>query len=171
MRNGEASRQRILDLVTRNPGATKSQICRELNLGWGTVSHHLAVLRRQEVLTSYAVGKEVRVFAAAIGDRQARYLAVLGDGPAAGIVAELRDNPGSRLVDLCEALGVSRKVIRRHLTVLGGEGILVRSGEARPRYALHDGGQSGAAAQGADQGLREPKHETRLDWSYVAGSE
>lgn len=167
MRNGEASRQRILDVVMRNPGATKSEICRELNLGWGTVSHHLVVLRRQELLTSYAVGKEVRVFAAAIGDRHARYLAVLGDGAAAGIVDELRDNPGSRLVDLSQALGVSRKVIRRHLTILGGEGILVRSGEGRPRYALRRREQPGAAATRADAVHIDPKLESRfeLGWS------
>lgn len=103
------------------------------------MSHHLAVLAREERITSYQVGKEVRLFPAAVGAKQARWLSVLGDGPAASIVDHLKDRPGSRLVELSNTLGVSRKVIRRHLALLDEEGLVVRQGDARPRYHLQPG--------------------------------
>ena len=137
MRNGERSRQRILEQVQKDPGVIKSALCRHLGLGWGTVSHHLRILAREGRIVSYGIGKEVRLFAGGLGETQARWLSVLGGGPAASIVDQLKERPGLRLAELSASIGVSRKVIRRHLAVLDEEGLIGHDGEVRPRYHLH----------------------------------
>ena len=102
------------------------------------MSHHLKVLARQKRIVSYGIGKEVRLFTGGLGEGHARWLSVLGDWPASGIVDRLRETPGQRLVDLSSSLGISRKVIRRHLTLLDEEGLVRNDGEAHPRYRLQE---------------------------------
>ncbi|MES2153854.1 MAG: ArsR family transcriptional regulator [bacterium] len=131
------NRNRIEDTVRRSPGVTKSELARLLGLGWGTISHHLAFLESQGIVAAFPVGKGVRLYPA--GRPEARLLAVLSDGPGAALTALLAHRPGQTLSDLSRGLGISRKIVRRHLGQLGREGLVGEAGMHRRRYFLHEG--------------------------------
>ncbi|MES2155525.1 MAG: ArsR family transcriptional regulator [bacterium] len=125
-----------MQLIGSEPGINKTTLCRELGLGWGTVSHHLRVLTRRGLVAAYGRGKEVHWFPCSVDEAQYRWLCVLHDGRAASIVNHLERRPGLRLSDLSDSIGISRKVIRRHLSQLGEEGLVTHEGETQRRYRL-----------------------------------
>lgn len=137
-RDGAATRDRIIDVVREDPGVHKSELCRRLGLGWGTVSYHVRVLEKERRLRSWSRGREVHVFPARVPDGQMRWLAALREGMGTSIVETLVRMPDARVKELSGSLGVSRKVIQRHLTVLDEAGVVRHDGSHQPRYRIED---------------------------------
>ncbi len=122
--------------MEQQPGIHKSALCRSIELGWGTVSHHLRVLEQTKQIQMVTMAREVHVFPSGVPEQHMRWLATLRQGAGGAIVGALRGHPGAGLKELSEALGASRKVIRRHLTLLDEQGLVRQDGNHRPRYSL-----------------------------------
>lgn len=99
------------------------------------------MLRGDSLVRTYSRSKEVRLFPAATPEKHLRWLSALSEGASAPIIAEIRERPGASVGDLNATLGLSRKIIRRHLTLLEGEGLIAHEGDNHRRYRLgrHDG--------------------------------
>lgn len=127
-----SSRERLLALIRDRPGLHKSALCHETGLAWGTVDYHLRLLERGNLVSRHSVGRTTRLFPAGLRERQS-VLATLADHAAARILAAVREAP-QRMGSLSDHLGLSPKVVRRHVARLLHEGLLLRDGDHRPVY-------------------------------------
>ena len=135
IRDGEKTRQRILDCVRQAPGIIKSDLARSLGLGWGTVSYHLKWMARAGFIVLQRPRKELRIFPAEMPRQKIQVLAILSEGTASKILHSLRENPGQNQSDICSSLGLARKVVRRQLEILDQGGLVERhDGPHRPKY-------------------------------------
>lgn len=129
-------RQEIIDLVRANPGIHKSLICRQLELSWGTATHHVQQLEKQGILRSYTSGRELRLFYFDVPPQQLTWIAQLQNDVKAAIVELLQESPSLGAAELSEALGISAKVIRRHLTSLVDTGLVVSKAGGTKSFRL-----------------------------------
>jgi predicted transcriptional regulator len=130
------TREEILGLIERKPGLHKTALCEATGLAWGTVDYHLRLLSRAGRVTMARVGRETRCFPGQLPARHESLLATLTSAPAQRIALALRHMPGQGVGALSEQLGLSSKVVRRHLLRLLDHGLLERAGFHRPRYQL-----------------------------------
>lgn len=117
-------RKRILGIITGRPGIHASELTREVDASWGTVQYHLGLLRKAEMVDSVAAGRERRFFPSGVDPTKARLLSLMTQGRREEIARFIRDHPGSRQVDICDALDVSRKTFRNSVRPLIEEGVL-----------------------------------------------
>ncbi len=133
-------RRRLLDMIAEQPGIHASQLCRSAGEPWGTVQYHLSLLHKGEMVTSVEAGRERRFFPSAVDPAKARLLALLHQGRRSEIAAFIRDHPGSRQVDICDALDVSRKTFRSSVEPMVEEGLVhERRSLQDNRYFPQDG--------------------------------
>jgi len=127
---GEGNRSRILQRISDEPGIHKSELCRELNLGWGTINHHLRILEGRNEIEIEPGSRESRIFPADVPSRHKRWLALLRDDTNAAIVEFLAGAGALPVPEVAAALNRSTKVVRRHLTLLGQAGLVQQDGRA-----------------------------------------
>ncbi len=128
-------RARLLELIHAQPGIHASKLARESGGPWGTVQYHLSLLGRGELVQSVDTGRERCFFPADTEPRRARLLALLNQGRRPEIARFIQEKPGSRQVDICEALDVSRKTFRSSVVPLVGAGLInERRGLQSNRY-------------------------------------
>jgi predicted transcriptional regulator len=133
-------RRRLLTLIQDRPGIHASELCREAGEPWGTVQYHLSLLHRSEMVTAVEAGRERHFFPSQVDPEHARLLAILHQGRRHEIAAFIRAHPGSRQVDICEAIEVSRKTFRSSIEPLVAEGLVhERRGLQNNRYFPQDG--------------------------------
>lgn len=132
----DSTRQRILDIVRSEPGIHKHALCRALGLAWGTVSHHLYVLRSHGAVRSARRGRQLLLYLADIPDHQQAWLRALRDPLDSNIIATLQVHPRARAADVSRRVGANVKLVRRHLLGLQEEGLVERVETAQPRYLL-----------------------------------
>lgn len=137
-RDGEATRGQIVRVVTEDPGIHKSELCRTLRLAWGTISHHLHVLEKKGLVQSVTSGRNVHVFPPDVPSQHLPWLAMVRDDAGALIVEALAERPEAQVTDLTGRLGLSRKVVRRHLLALDEAGLVVRDGRHRAHYRIEE---------------------------------
>lgn len=123
--------------VHDHPGIHKSELCRLLDLGWGTVSHHLHVLERGDLIWFEPDGRRVRVFPLAPCEHPLELL--LGNDVDAEIIRLLCERPGQVVEGLSAALGRSNDVIRTHLRRLHDAGLLDRINDRPQTYSPRAG--------------------------------
>lgn len=148
------TRDQILGLIEREPGLHKTALCDATGLAWGTVDYHLKLLARAGRVTLARIGRETRCFPGQLAPQNESLLATLTSGPAARIALALRHMPGQGVGALSEQLGLSSKVVRRHLLRLVDTGVLVRAGFHRPRYQVRPEAEPLLAANGLLRHLR-----------------
>lgn len=145
------TRLRLLALIEHEPGLHKTALCEATGLAWGTVDYHLRLLSRSGRVTLARVGRETRCFPGQLPASHEALLVSLTSGPAQRIALALRHMPGQGVGALSEQLGLSAKVVRRHLLRLVDHGFLERAGVYRPRYQLRAGAMPRLDAGGALQ--------------------
>lgn len=132
-------RKRLIGLIRKDPGIHASEICRSTGEAWGTVQYHLSLLQKSELVTSVDAGRERRFFPGGIEPEKARLLGILQGGRRQDIVSWIRENPGARQVDVCNALKVSRKTFRAAVSPLMEEGLVQeQKGLQTNRYFVDD---------------------------------
>lgn len=136
LQSGDETRERICEAVRRQPGIHKSALKEELGLGWGTIVYQLQVLCERGVLRTWSRGRHVHVFPANFAPDRLRWLSALYNAPAAAIITRLAAMPGQSVQVLARTIGVSTRVLRRHIAVLRDEGIVRCDEGLRPRYWL-----------------------------------
>ncbi|MEA3143749.1 MAG: hypothetical protein QOG31_1073 [Thermoplasmata archaeon] len=128
-------RRRLLDIIGARPGIHASELARESGEPWGTVQYHLSLLHKGQAVTSVETGRERRFFPHEVDPARARLLALLGQGRRPEIATFIRDHPGARQIDICDALDVSRKTFRNSIEPLVEEGLVQeRKGLQSNRY-------------------------------------
>lgn len=125
-------RRRLLDLIGSNPGMHASELCREAGEPWGTVQYHLALLHKGNLVQAVETGRERRFFPPGVDPGRMRLLALLHQGRRPEVAQYIRDHPGVRQVDVCDALDVSRKTFRNSVVPLVAENLV------RERRGLQD---------------------------------
>lgn len=132
-------RKRLFGIIRKEPGIHASEICRETGEAWGTVQYHLSLLQKSELVTSVDAGRERRFFPGGIEPEKARLLGLMQSGRRQDIVSWIRDNPGTRQVDVCNALAVSRKTFRSAVAPLMAAGLVQEQrGLQANRYFVDD---------------------------------
>jgi predicted transcriptional regulator len=117
-------RRRLLSLIESHPGIHASELCREAGEPWGTVQYHLSLLHKGAMVTAIDSGRERRFFPSETDPAKARLLALLTQGRRPEIANFIRANPGARQVDVCDALGISRKTFRNSVIPMMNEGLV-----------------------------------------------
>lgn len=130
------TRQRLLALVAEQPGINKSRLCTRLGVAWGTVAYHVHILASAGLVDVESVGREVNLFPRGLAEGQRRLLKALRDPAAVQVVEALGAVREASLQGLSTQLGLSRKVVRRHLAQLLAAGLVQDKGTRRARYAL-----------------------------------
>ncbi|MEA3190806.1 MAG: hypothetical protein QOD77_1388 [Thermoplasmata archaeon] len=133
-------RRRLLTIIHERPGIHASELCRTAGEPWGTVQYHLSLLGKTDMVTAIEAGRERRFFPQEVEPGRARLLAVLHQGRRQEVAAFIRDHPGARQVDVCDAVNVSRKTFRASIEPLLAEGLVhERRGLQSNRYFPQQG--------------------------------
>lgn len=125
MNSGTINRDRVLIEVNDNPGITKTEVMENLDIGWGTVDHHLNKLCRDQLLETYRVNPRTHYFSPDIPVPMRPVFAALRLDHSERMM-ELLESP-RRAQDLVNEMGESRKVIDRHLSHLTKSGAVERN--------------------------------------------
>ncbi|MCA1810596.1 MAG: ArsR family transcriptional regulator [Halobacteriales archaeon] len=133
-RDGEATRVRIQAAVAASPGINVRQLCQRLDLAWSTVSYHLGVLRHRQAVHVTKDGRDLHLFAGDVPHGVRTALRVLRDDDAERVLGAVLANPNQGVYGLSASLGLSHKVVRKHLARLKDAGLVEKLGEYRPRY-------------------------------------
>lgn len=144
-RNGPETRREILNLLRSEPGLTKSQVCRRLNLAWGTVSHHTRVLEREGLLVRRRVFGFNRYYTGETRGPELQLMPLLRESLVPYLLQRVEANPGIGIQALSRELGLGRKVVRRQLESMVEAGLLERSEDYRPKFFLLERGRMVAA--------------------------
>lgn len=135
-RNGPGLRKEILNTLRHEPGLTKSQLCRRLDVSWGAVWHHVRRLESDgEIIRKKTYGW-TGLFASSTPRLEMTILPLLRDDAALRILAILRDAPGLRMQEITRQSQLSRKMVRRRLDRLAAAGLVDRSSELQAKYAM-----------------------------------
>lgn len=140
-RNGPATRRAILGRLRDDPGLTKSQVCRSLGLAWGTVSHHVRILEREQALVRRTVLGFSRLYAAGSRGPEASLLPLLRETIVPRLLQRIGSNPGVGIQALSREMALGRKVVRRKLEAMVELGLLERSPDYRPKFFVLDKGR------------------------------
>ncbi|MGB0653674.1 MAG: winged helix-turn-helix transcriptional regulator [Thermoplasmatota archaeon] len=144
-------RRRLVDLISDQPGIHASELCRQADESWGAVQYHLSLLDKADLIKSVSSGRERRFFRGGVEDGLARRLALVRQGRRQEIAEFIGANPGCRQVDVCKALGVSRKTFRAAINSLSDEGlVLERKGQRNNIYYPQAALQPVLGASGED---------------------
>jgi predicted transcriptional regulator len=152
---GEDVRHRILDLIEAEAGIYKSELCLRTNLSWGAITYHLAVLKRSGRIAFATHGRLTRIFPAEVPSRDFRWMAVLRDAETEQIYDYLEGKPAIQIYNLTKELGISRKIIRRHLTNLQDAGLVIAEPGSRPRFRAVPANQEFSPPPTTSEGQRE----------------
>lgn len=123
----------VLREVDVNPGIFKSELCRRLGLGWGTVSHHVQRLHASDALVIEIVAGKVCLFPR--DTPQEQRLRLVASMRSERFLSYLEAGPIT-VPALCEASGLTRRVVQRKMDELLRAGLVDRNGRYRPVYRL-----------------------------------
>jgi DNA-binding IclR family transcriptional regulator len=137
-RNGPAVRKEILNTLRHEPGITKSQLCRRLNLSWGGVWHHVRRLESEGLLLRKNIYGWTGLFAASTPRLEMLLLPLLRDDVALTIIGLLRESPGLRVQDVTRLSRLSRKQVRRRLGYLQAAGLVDRSDGVQAKFHVRN---------------------------------
>lgn len=151
-RDGEATRDRIQQEVAASPGINVRQLCQRLDLAWSTVAYHLGVLRHRQAIHVTKDGRDLHLFSGDVPHGVRTALRVLRDDDAERVLAAVLAGPNQGVYGLSAALGMSHKVVRKHLSRLRDAGLVEKLGEYRPRYR-----STVEATYFLDEGLERPE--------------
>lgn len=155
-RNGPETRREILNLLRSEPGLTKSQVCRRLNLAWGTVSHHTRVLERDGALARRRILGFNRYYTSDARGPELQLMPLLRESLVPYLLQRVEATPGIGIQKLSRELGLGRKVIRRQLESMVEAGLVERSSDYRPKFFVLERGRLVAAGLEPVQAKLEP---------------
>lgn len=123
-----ASRRRIYECVTANPGAHLRDVARRCQTPLGTSLYHLDFLENAGMVVSRRDGRYKRYFTShSMGRREKEVASILRhDAPRRLVVALLERGPSTQR-ELCAAVGVSRSTVSFHLTRLVTDAVALRT--------------------------------------------
>jgi len=134
LRDGKRTRASVKREIERHPGINKKELCEKLGVAWNTIRHHVNVLQRRGQVHVEDRGWEHELYPSELKVQERAWLRALHDDDSAMVLEAVMADPGIGVYQMSEELGLSRKIIRTHLTRLMEDGVVRRIGSARPRY-------------------------------------
>lgn len=126
-------RRRILGTLKVSPGASITDLRREVGIGWGTVQHHLYLLRQAGVVKGVVHGRSHRFYRTDAPEDDGPTMALLRRGRLIEVAKAIVRQPGVRQQQLTRSIEISRKVFRRYADLLADAGLVKEVREAKYR--------------------------------------
>lgn len=123
-----ASRRRVYECVTANPGAHLRDVARRCSMPLGTGLYHLDFLETAGLVVSRRDGRYKRYFGShSMGRREKEVMSLLRHDAPRRLVEALLERGPSTQRELCAAIGVSRSTVSFHLTRLVTDAVAIRT--------------------------------------------
>jgi predicted transcriptional regulator len=126
-------RGQIFQIIQGNPGIHASELSRRMNVGWGTIIHHLEKLEKGRLVTARKVNNQKCFFED--GGRVSRLdmavASAIRAGSAADIASFVQSHPMTSQKAMATELGISPALASFHVKKLAALGVLdkVRRGK------------------------------------------
>lgn len=125
-------RQQIMALVTAQPGVPLGELMGRLDMGWGTIYHHVRIMTRAGLLRTETVGRRRLVFPCRWSrEADAVPYGLLKGRSARRIARSIIARPDQSVLDVCESTGESPRVVYYHVRRLIEAELLVSSSPTR----------------------------------------
>lgn len=125
----------IYELVQEEPGTTKNQVCRRLDLSLGVAEFHISRLERSGLLHRLRSTHDDERLLFTDENRHlwtnARTRMLYGHGATRNVAMAVLENPGATTRDLASLLDVHRATVSRHLARLKDAGLVAVSRDGR----------------------------------------
>lgn len=129
-------RQRIVRQVAGRPGQTVGELLETLDVGWGTLHHHLKRLEHAGLLHTVSAGRRRLVYpgpSAAEPPGSGRARAILRGRTARRVAEAIADHPGVGIDRLVPLVGESPRTVYYHVKRLVDAGLVLM--DRATRYA------------------------------------
>src|SRR5688572_20732036 len=120
----------MLEAILQDPGIHLADLGKQLGLSWSTVSYHARHLAKEGRIQVVKSHRERRLYGPKVPALHKPWLAALRDEDTTRVLSALLEAPAS-VPQLGAALGLSHKVIRRHLAHLEESGLVHRREDLR----------------------------------------
>ena len=122
------TRARIMELVAQKPGITLLALQGEVGIAWGTLTHHVRRLERNDLVAAVRQGPRLLLYAANTPQARARNdLALLHNETARRVARMVSERPGIRTGMLSQALGIRAPSACKHLGKFAAAGLVQRA--------------------------------------------
>ncbi len=115
---------RVLAAIQSTGGITRTELCVQLNLGWGTVGHHIWRLEGDRQIRSQRVGRFLWLFPASIQAHEGRMIAGLRRPEARCILEHVIRRKESTISALSEQTNMNRRMVSSQLRTLEVAGLI-----------------------------------------------
>jgi predicted transcriptional regulator len=122
--------------IRDRPGITRSELCRRLGLGWGTVGYHVLWLLRERRIYEARSRRRIFLYAATVGEERQLTMRLHWQDTPGRILRELQAAHARGLEDLVRSTGLSHRALRTSLQELVQAGLLERSASYHAKYRL-----------------------------------
>ena len=156
-RNGERTRERILEALRRSPGMNTSELRTSVGLAWATAAYHLRVLQRQGFVHLEPKRRGHLCFPVDIPPRHRGLVSALRDQHTARVLGALLRGDSMGISQLSSVLGLPEHSVRKRLLDLQGSGLVVKRGELRPRFSIHPDLPQELAERGPEPGGQDDR--------------
>lgn len=137
-------RRQMVGLIHERPGLKISRVCEATGAGWGTIQHHLHLLKKAGLIVSRSIGRDCLLFSSDFPAAELPVAEALRRGRAERLATAIAQNPGASQKDLCARVQMTRKIIRRYVELLQAAGLVTERRDARfqryypdPRLSHH----------------------------------
>lgn len=126
-------RQQIVDMVRARPGVSVGDIMDELQVGWGTLYHHLTKLSRSRIIQTSVVGRRRLVYPVSpdLDPTVDKHMAMLRGKTARRVAEAVLAQPNIGISELTVMLEESPRVVYYHVKRLLDAGLLVSDSKTR----------------------------------------
>lgn len=124
-------RRRIYDLAVATPGLTVGELLLALDVGWGTLHHHVSKLEQSGLLHTVQQGRRRLVFPGGAPVDGGKARAVLGGAASRRVAKAVARDPGLPMADLLKRVEDSPRAVYYHVKRLIEAGLLVSESPTR----------------------------------------
>lgn len=116
--DGDETRQRILQTVEEYGAIHKSNLQRELGVGWGTLGHHIPILKKERLLDLQTDGGKLWLIRNGLGTVEVELCKAFSTNQSTTIAKAVHQLGEASIQRLSDQLDFSQKVIRTNLLKL-----------------------------------------------------
>lgn len=138
--------------IRKNPGIHKSELCRITGLAWGTVGHHLRVLKKEDSIQVFHVGRVVHVTPSNVAELMQTHPALLAPDARKILHSLAQSKFDLGPTSIARDLDMTTKQVRKHLSSLQKSGLVEEDGAYHPRFRPTRSGQQ----QFENEGIPSP---------------